>query len=107
VNDKTSEQLTPGDWVIGIDDPLMWDVSEGGGETIDVDGPGVAIMIGTDEFGFDFAGELVLLQPAAFDAGGEKRFHPLPAGPVDRIKTGRIVDPKTLLTDDDETGGIA
>jgi hypothetical protein len=117
VTDKPTDALTPGDWLIIIEEPVMWDVSEGGGEYVEIDkgrpltakstdwdGPGVSIGVGTDWYGFELAGEVILRQPEPVYRNQRLRHYtPLPCGPVEEIAFGGLIDRTTLLEETDPT----
>lgn len=119
VTDKPTDELAPGECLITISDPEMWDVSGGSPRSrhVEIDrgppvgcrfddwsGPGLSIGVGTDLHGFDFAGEVVLRQPEPVlrDDQIAHYYAPLPAGRVVDLALGPVVDPRVLLKDDDQ-----
>lgn len=115
INYKPVEELLPGDWLLTIEDPILWDVSAGNGRNVQIDkgrprayhgdswtGPGLSIAIGTNDNGFEFAGDVVLRQPEPVKDGHGVRFYtPLPAGKVEVVSTGQVVSPNLLLKGDE------
>lgn len=113
------DALVPGDWLLVLEDPVMWDVSEGGGCQVEVDkgppvgyrgewdGMDVSIGVGTDRCGFPLSGDVVLRQPEpVFDGAGRlTHYQNLPAGRVETVETDGVVVPSELLEGDERPPG--
>lgn len=115
-------ELDPGDWLILISDPVLWDVSEPlddrgeGGEVIQLDfgepldyygekwdGLKATIAWGSGRFEEGLGGDIIVRTPEpVFDRGGVRNYKPLPAGRVEEVDVSDApADPAVLLTPDD------
>ena len=111
VNRAPVDDLTPGDTLVKIRDPILADVTADPIRQIVVDrgqpfdhegewsGPGLSIAIGTDLFGGDYTDDIVLRQPMPYfsDDGRVQVYLPEPIGLVDELLAGEVVEPDRLL----------
>lgn len=116
ITDKTADEVRPGDWILILANPEMWDISGETRRDVTIDkgrparydgddwtGPGLSLAVGTDKNGFDFTGEVILRQPEPVRRNGKiTHYEPLPAGLVESVAIGPVVDLDSLL-DQDET----
>ena len=118
----TNESFEPGDWLISIPDPVVWNVSDGAAEWVKLDhgptidyryddgppggpddwgGPSLSVGVGDGRGGAECVPVLRVPDPV-FDSKGVRYYVPQPVGDVVAVLTGALVDPSMLLKPEEE-----
>lgn len=120
---NANDSFEPGDWLVNIPDPVVWDVSNRTAERVKLDygptidyryddgppggpddwaGPSLSIGVGDGQRGGTEQVPVLRIPDPVFDSKGVRYYFPQDVGDVVRVSTGQLVDLSMLLDEEEE-----